>query len=583
MNLSKRDFLQVMAAASAAGMALGRYADADAATAEQGLYDVAPFGNVSLLHMTDCHAQLKPVYFREPSVNLGLGSMQGQLPHLVGEHLLKAAGVRPGSAMAHAYTYLDFDMAARRYGKVGGFAHLATLVKRLKASRPGALLLDGGDTWQGSATALWTDAQDMVDACKLLGVDVMTGHWEFTYGMERVKEIVEKDFKGKVDFVAQNIKTNDFGDPVFSPYTLRDINGVKVAIIGQAFPYTPIANPRYMVADWAFGIQDENMQKMVDEARGKGAQLIVVLSHNGMDVDLKMASRVRGIDAVFGGHTHDGVPVAVPVKNAGGTTLVTNAGSNSKFLGVMDFDVKGGKLVDYRYRLLPIFANQLRADPEMEALITKVRKPYEAKLAEKLAVTDGLLYRRGNFNGSWDQLVCDALIEVQGAEIAFSPGFRWGTSLLPGDAITRESMMDQLAITYPQTTLSEMSGETIKTILEDVADNLFNRDPYYRQGGDMVRVGGLAYTCLPGEQIGRRITELRLGGQPLQADRTYKVAGWAPVAEAARDAPGARPIWDVVETWLQARPGGHVPALRVNTPTLVGVQGNPGLSPAAAG
>jgi sulfur-oxidizing protein SoxB len=577
MNLSKRDFLQVMASASAAGMALGRYADADAATAEQGLYDVAPFGNVSLLHMTDCHAQLKPIHFREPSVNLGLGSMQGQWPHLVGEHLLKAAGLRPGSAMAHATTCLDFDKAARRYGKVGGFAHLATLLKRLKASRPGALLLDGGDTWQGSATALWTNAQDMVDACRLLGVDVMTGHWEFTYGMERVKAIIEKDFKGRIDFVAQNVKTNDFGDPVFSPYTLRDINGVKVAIIGQAFPYTPIANPRYLVADWAFGIQEENMQGMVDAARGKGAQLVVVLSHNGMDVDLKMASRVRGIDAIFGGHTHDGVPVAVPVKNASGTTLVTNAGSNTKFLGVMDFDVKGGKLVDYRYRLLPIFANQLRADPEMDALITKVRAPYAARLAEKLAVTEGLLYRRGNFNGSWDQLICDAMMDVQGAEIAFSPGFRWGTSLLPGDTITRELMMDQLAITYPYATLTEMNGATIKSILEDVADNLFNPDPYYQQGGDMVRVGGLAYTMTPGEKMGSRITDLRLNGKPLDAARNYKVAGWAPVAEEARALPGVKPIWDHVETWLKAQ-GGRVQARKINTPTLLGTAGNPGMT-----
>ena len=357
--------------------------------------------------------------------------------------------MRPGTAMAHAYTYIDFDKASRSYGKVGGFAHLATLVKMLKANRPGALLLDGGDTWQGSATSLWTDAQDMVDASKLLGVDVMTGHWEFTYGMERVKQIVEKDFKGRIEFLAQNIKTNDFGDPVFKAYTLREINGVAVAIIGHAFPYTPIANPRYLVADWAFGVQDDNMQKVVDEARSKGAQLVVLLSHNGMDVDLKMASRVRGIDAIFGGHTHDGVPVAVPVKNSGGVTLVTNAGSNSKFLGVMDFDIKGGKLLDYRYRLLPIFTNQLRPDAEMAALITRVRAPFEAKLNENLAVTDGLLYRRGNFNGSWDQLICDAMMDVQGAEIAFSPGFRRGTSLLPGDTITRELMMDQLAITYP--------------------------------------------------------------------------------------------------------------------------------------
>ena len=576
MNLSKREFLQVLGAAGVAGMALGRHADTDAQQAQNALYDTPRFGNVSLLHMTDCHAQLKPIWFREPSVNLGIGSMQGQLPHLVGEHLLKAAGLRAGSPQAHAFTMLDFEQAARRYGRVGGFAHLAALVKMLKASRPGALLLDGGDTWQGSATSLWTNAQDMVDACKLLTVDVMTGHWEFTYGMERVKEIVEKDFKGKVDFVAQNVKTTDFGDPVFPPYVIRPINGVPVAIIGQAFPYTPIANPRYMVADWSFGIQDDNLQKMVDEARGKGAQVVVVLSHNGMDVDLKMASRVRGVDAIFGGHTHDGVPMAVPVKNAGGTTLVTNAGSNSKFLGVMDFQVKDGKVTDFRYKLLPIFANQLQADPEMDALITKIRAPYEGKLSEKLAVTDGLLYRRGNFNGSWDQLICDALIDVQGADLAFSPGFRWGTSLLPGDTITRELLMDQVAITYPYATLTPMSGEMIKTVLEDVADNLFNPDPYYQQGGDMVRVGGLTYTCSPAEKMGSRISDMRLKGQLIEAGKTYKVAGWAPVAAEARSAPGVKPVWDVVETWLTSQ-GGRVKPRTVNTPRLVGVAGNPGI------
>jgi sulfur-oxidizing protein SoxB len=576
MNLTKREFLQVLGAAFVAGMALGRHGEADAATAQRKLYDLPRFGNVSFLHFTDCHAQLKPVRFREPSVNLGVGDMRGKLPHLVGEHLLKAAGVPAGSDVAHALTYLDFEKAARQYGRVGGFAHLATLVKQLKASRPGALLLDGGDTWQGSATALWTDAQDMVDAAKLLGVDIMTGHWEFTYGMERVKAIVEKDFKGAIDFVAQNVKTNDFGDPVFAPYTMRTINGVPCAIVGQAFPYTPIANPRYLVADWTFGIQDDNLQKVVDEARAKGAQVVVVLSHNGMDVDLKMASRVRGVDAIFGGHTHDGVPVAVPVANAGGKTLVTNAGSNGKFLGVMDFDVKGGKVADFRYRLLPVFANQLTADPEMDALITKVRAPYEAKLSEKLAVSDALLYRRGNFNGSWDQLICDALIDVQGAQIAFSPGFRWGTSLLPGDTITRELMMDQLAITYPYATVGELTGEAIKTVLEDVADNLFNPDPYYQQGGDMVRVGGLGYTCDPAGRMGGRISDLRLAGKPIEADKKYKVAGWAPVAEEARNAPGARPVWEAVETWLKAQAGGRVKPRELNTPKLVGMQGNPG-------
>lgn len=578
MNLSKREFIQLLGAASVAGLQLNRFAHADTATAQQGLYDIAPFGNVSLLHMTDCHAQLMPIHFREPSVNMGVGAMQGQLPHLVGEHLLKAAGIRPGTAQAHAFTYIDFANAARRYGKVGGFAHLATLVKQLKGSRPGALLLDGGDTWQGSATSLWTNAQDMVDASKLLGVDVMTGHWEFTYGMERVKEIVEKDFAGSIDFIAQNIKTNDFGDPVFKPYTLRQINGVSVAIIGQAFPYTPIANPRYMVADWTFGIQDDNLQKMVDEVRAKGAKLVVVLSHNGMDVDLKMASRVRGIDAIFGGHTHDGVPIAVPVANAGGKTLVTNAGSNGKYLAVMDFEVTPSGVSDFRYRLLPVFSNQIPADPAMAALIDKIRLPYAIQLAEKLAVTDGLLYRRGNFNGSWDQLVCDALMDVQGADIALSPGFRWGTTLLPGDTITRELMMDQLAITYPYATLTPMTGEAIKTILEDVADNLFNPDPYYQQGGDMVRVGGLSYTCEPAQSMGQRITRLTVAGQPLEASKTYKVAGWAPVAEAARTAPGSKPIWDVVETWLKAQPDGHVKARTVNTPTLLGVAGNPGMA-----
>ena len=581
MNLTKREFTQILGAASVAGMGLGRWADADAAQAQQGLYDVAPFGNVSFLHMTDCHAQLKPIYFREPSVNLGFGAMQGQLPHLVGDALLKAARIRPGSAAAHGYTHIDFAKAARRYGKVGGFAHLATLVKQLKASRPGALLLDGGDTWQGSATSLWTEAQDMVEACKLLGVDVMTGHWEFTYGMERVKEIVDKEFKGKIDFVAQNVKTNDFGDPVFKPYVMKEINGVPCAIVGQAFPYTPIANPRYLVADWSFGIQDENMQRVVDEARAKGAQVVVLLSHNGMDVDLKLASRVRGIDAIFGGHTHDGVPVAVPVPNggstAGGTTLVTNAGSNSKFLGLMDFEVKGGKVVDFRYRLMPIFANQLKADPEMQALITRVRAPFESKLAEKLAVTDGLLYRRGNFNGSWDQLICDALMDVQGAEIAFSPGFRWGTSLLPGDTITRELLMDQVAVTYPYATLTEMTGETIKAVLEDVADNLFNPDPYYQQGGDMVRVGGLAYTCSPTEKMGSRISEMRLQGKAIEADKKYKVAGWAPVAEEARTLPGVKPVWEHVETWFKAQ-GGRVKPRTINTPKLLGTKGNPGFA-----
>ena len=576
MNLTKREMLQVLGAGAMAGMNLSAYAQADNQTAANGLYDIPKFGQVSFLHMTDCHAQLNPIYFREPSFNLGVGSMKGRLPHLVGEHLLQVAGIRPGSAQAYGMTYLNFETAARRFGKVGGFAHLASLVKRLKASRPGALLLDGGDTWQGSATSLWTQGQDMVDACKLLGVDVMTGHWEFTYGMDRVKEIVDKELAGHIDFVAQNVKTQDFGDPVFKPYVIREINGVPCAIIGQAFPYTPIANPRYMVADWAFGIQDENMQSMVNEVRAKGAQVVIVLSHNGMDVDLKMASRVSGIHAILGGHTHDGMPVATLVENKGGKTIVTNAGSNGKFLGVLDLEVKNKQVTDFRYKLLPIFSNMLPADVEMKALIEKIRQPYEAKLSERLAVTEGTLYRRGNFNGTGDQLILDALMDVQGADLAFSPGFRWGTSLLPGQAITREWLMDMTATTYSYATLTEMSGETIKTVLEDVCDNLFNPDPYYQQGGDMVRVGGLEYVCRPAEKMGQRIANMRLNGKLIEADKKYKVAGWAPVAEEAKHQQ-LKPVWDVVEQWLKAS-GGKVKARQPNVPKLEGVLPNPGVA-----
>ncbi len=576
MNLNKREFLQVLGAGAVSGMGLSAWAQADAGRAGQAMYDVPAFGNVSLLHMTDCHAQLLPLYFREPSINMGLGSMQGQLPHLVGEHLLRFAKVPANTPMAHALTHLDFERAAQRYGKVGGFAHLATLVKRLKASRPGALLLDGGDTWQGSGTALWTQGQDMVDAGKLLGVDIMTGHWEFTLGMERVQKIVEGDFAGRVDFIAQNIKTADFGDPVFKPYVIRSINGVSCAIIGQAFPYTPIANPRYFVADWEFGIQEQNLQAQVNEARSKGAQVVVVLSHNGMDVDLKLASRVRGIDAILGGHTHDGMPVPTLVSNPGGKTIVTNAGSNGKFLGVIDFDVKGGQVQDFRYRLLPVFSNLLPADPAMQALIDKTRAPFINKLQEPLGVTEGLLYRRGNFNGTGDQLLVDALLAVQDAEIAFSPGFRWGTTLLPGQTITREWLLDMTATTYSYATVTPMSGDMIKTILEDVGDNLFNPDPYYQQGGDMVRVGGLQFTCDPTAPMGRRISDMRLKGQLIDPNKTYKVAGWAPVAESARSQQLTM-VWDVVEQWLRAQ-GGRIPTRQLQTPRIAGGLPNPGVA-----
>jgi len=573
--MNRREFLNLLAAATAAGLPISARAALDRKAGAKLYDDVKPFGQVSFLHFTDCHAQLMPVHFREPSVNLGIGDAKGKPPHLVGHAFLTHFGVKPGTAEAHAFTFLDFTAAARAYGKVGGFAHMATLVKQLRASRPNALLLDGGDTWQGSGTALWTNGQDMVDACKLLGVDVMAGHWEFTLGADRVKQIVEKDFAGRIDFVAQNVKTTDFGDPVFAPYVIRNLGGVPVAVIGQAFPYTPIANPRYMVPDWTFGIQDENLQKVIDEARGKGAQVVVLLSHNGMDVDLKLASRVTGLDAILGGHTHDGVPQPTVVANRNGRTLVTNAGSNSKFLGVLDFEVKGGKVADFRYRLLPVFANFLPADREMAAYIETMRAPYKARLDEKLAVAGELLYRRGNFNGTFDQVILDALMAEKSAEIAFSPGFRWGTSVLPGQAITMEHVLDQTAITYPYTTVSDLSGEMLKTILEDVADNLFNPDPYYQQGGDMVRVGGLRYAIDPNATQGKRITKMALAGKAIEPAKTYKVAGWAPVSEEAKAA-GGEPVWDVVARHLRAQR--TVKPRTLNLPELQGVAGNPGIA-----
>ncbi|HZF18939.1 MAG TPA: thiosulfohydrolase SoxB [Burkholderiales bacterium] len=563
--MSRREFLQALAAAAAAGLPLGSEAADD-----ERFYDLPRFGGVSLLHFTDCHAQLLPVYFREPSTNLGVASSMNRPPHIVGEALLRLFRLKPGSREAYAFSHLDFAAAARRYGKLGGFAHLATLVKKLRAERKATLLLDGGDTWQGSATSLWTRGQDMIEAQKLLGVDIMTGHWEFTYGADRVREVLAKDFAGRIEFLAQNVETGDFGDPVFKPYTIRSLGDVPVAIIGQAFPYTPIAHPRRFVPDWRFGIEEKRLQGVVQEARGKGAAIVVLLSHNGMDVDLKLASRVTGIDVILGGHTHDAVPIPIPVRNRAGRTLVTNAGSNGKFLAVLDLEVKGGKLGGYRYRLLPVFANLLAADPEMAKLIEDQRAPFAAKLSEELARTDAVLYRRGNFNGSFDQLILDALMEAKGAEIALSPGFRWGTSLLPGEAITLEQVMNLTAITYPDTVVSELTGAAIKSFMEDICDNLFHPDPYYQQGGDMVRVGGMSYTCTPGNRIGARIGEMRLRGKPIQADKVYKVASWAPVADGV----SGEPVWEVLSRYLRDKK--VIVPKRLELPRVIGTTGNLG-------
>jgi sulfur-oxidizing protein SoxB len=575
MSLSRREFLEILAVAAAGGLPLAAPRAVAAASAD-AIYDAPRFGNVSLLHITDCHAQLNPLYFREPSANIGVGPALGRPPHLVGEALLRHFDLRPGTPEAHACTHLDFERAARTYGKAGGYAHLATLIKRLRAERPGALLLNGGDSWQGSATSLWTSGQDMIDADKLLGVDVMTAHWEFTYGAKRVKEVVDNDFKGRIEFVAQNVRTLDFDDRVFQPYVIKQVMGAAIAIIGQAFPYTPIAHPRYFVPDWTFGIQEPGLQAAVEEVRAKGAQAVVLLSHNGMDVDLKLASRVRGIDVILGGHTHDAVPAPVVVANPGGRTLVTNAGCNGKFLGALDLEVRERRVTGYRYRLLPVFSNLLPADKEMDALIARVRAPHRPKLEEQLAVTEGLLYRRGNFNGTFDQVLLDGLMAVKGAEIAFSPGFRWGPTLLPGQAITMEDLLDQTAITYPYTTVTEMTGGAIKAVLEDIADNLFNPDPYYQQGGDMVRVGALRYTCDPAAGMGRRISGLTLNGKPLDADRRYKVAGWAPVSEESRQA-GGEPVWDLMARYLREQK--VIKPRTANLPGLVGVGSNPGFAP----
>jgi sulfur-oxidizing protein SoxB len=572
--MRRRDFIQVLAAAASGGLAL-HDDPVRAAQAAGRYYDVPPFGNVGLLHFTDCHAQLDPIYYREPSINLGAGELAGHPPHEVGAALLARYGIVPGTREAYALTSLDFVRAARLYGRLGGFAHLAALVGRLRGTRPGALLLDGGDTWQGSGLSLWTRGQDMVEAALLLGVDVMTLHWEFTYGADRVREVEHGDFKGRIDVVAQNVRTVDFEEPVFKPYVLRQVGKVPVAVIGQAFPYTPVAHPRDFVADWSFGIQEQSLQKHVDSARAKGAQVVVLLSHNGMDVDLKLASRVRGIDAILGGHTHDAVPKPALVANGSGTTLVTNAGCNGKFLGVLDFDVRSGRVADYRYRLLPVFADLLAPDRAMQSLIRRLRAPYLDRLQQPLCTTEALLYRRGNFNGSFDQLIVDALMAERDTEIALSPGFRWGTTLLPGDTITMEALLQQTAITYPTVTVRMMSGAQIKAVLEDVCDNLFNPDPYYQQGGDMVRVGGLHYSCTPAASMGARIGDLELDGKPLQAERRYKVAGWAPVSEPARNS-GGEPVWEVVARYLRAHK--TLPLLRPNVPLLKGVDGDRGLT-----
>jgi S-sulfosulfanyl-L-cysteine sulfohydrolase len=579
MTIRRRDFLGFAGAVALSGGVSRRARSADTA----GVYDLERFGNARILHMTDTHAQLLPGYFREPSVNLGLGAMQGQPPHLVGRAFLDRFGVKPDSADAYAFTSLDFEKSAARFGKLGGFAHLKTLIDRLRADvgSTRALLLDGGDLWQGTGLANAMQGADMVEAANLLGIEAMTGHWEFTYGEDVLRSNLER-FKG--EFLAQNVYLTDEAafnggrafDPatrrVFKPATIKEIGGHRIAVIGQAFPYVPIAHPKRFTPDWTFGIHDEELQKLIDRLRNNDkVDAVVLLSHNGMDVDLKLASRVRGIDVILGGHTHDAVPQPVPVTNAGGITLVTNAGSNGKFLGVLDLELARGRVSEFKYRLLPVFSELLKPDAAMQALIEKLRTPYVAAYAEKIATADRLLYRRGNFVGTVDQLICDALRHQLDAEIALSPGFRWGSSVLAGQPLTMEDVLAETAITYPETYVQNMTGGQIKDALEDVCDNLFNPDPYRQQGGDMVRVGGFTYTCTPAENIGRRISDLALdSGRALDAGKSYKVAGWASVDEQR-----GIPVWDVFARHLRT---GKMPDARGAEVTLKGVDDNPGIT-----
>jgi S-sulfosulfanyl-L-cysteine sulfohydrolase len=577
--MRRRELLTAFTAAAVSGL-VPRMAMA----AGDDLYDIGRFGNVRILHLTDTHAQLAPVYFREPSVNIGVGAMRGKPPHIVGRAFLEYFNIAPGGRVMHAFTFLDYQEGAQRYGRMGGFAHLKTVIDRLRADvgSGNSLLLDGGDLLQGTGQANAMQGADMIEAANLLGVDAMTGHWEFTYGENTLRRRL-KEFKG--EFLAQNVFLTDAAafnnaeafEPasgrVFKPASIREIGGVRVAVIGQAFPYVPIAHPKRFTPDWTFGIREAELQKLVDDLRtAQRADVIVLLSHNGMDVDLKLASRCNGINVILGGHTHDAVPRPITVANPCGVTLVTNAGSNGKFLGVLDLDVGKGVLRNVRYTLLPVFADLIKPDRDMQTLIERLRTPYAAQFAETLATADQLLYRRGNFAGRMDQVICDALREATDAQIALSPGFRFGTTVLAGHPIAMEDLLSETAITYPQTYVQDMKGSEIKAVMEDIADNLFNLDPYYQQGGDMVRVGGMDYACAPGESIGNRISDMRLDdGTPLQVDRNYRVAGWASVNPQE-----GRPVSDIVADYLRTKK--IAGPKYVNRVTLQGVDHNPGLA-----
>lgn len=543
--ITRRHFLQAAMATSAiVGSGLGNWSRlaAQQALTQDQLLQFDDFGNVTLIHVTDIHAQLKPIWFREPEINIGVGEAKGRVPHVTGTEFQQMFGIAPKSPEAYALTYPDFDALGRAYGRMGGLDRMATVVKAIRAARPDSILLDGGDTWHGSMTSLKTRGQDMVNAMNLLGVDGMTSHWEWTYGTERVNEIVESL---PFPFLGANIFDVEWDEPAFEPYHIYEKGGLAIGVIGQAFPYMPIANPSWMFPEYSFGIREERMQAMVDELRGKNVDLVVCLSHNGFDVDHKMASRVKGIDVILSGHTHDAIPEPVLV----GDTIIIATGSNGKFVSRVDLDVQNGRMAGFRHKLIPIFSDVITPDPEMAALIDAEREPFKAELEEQIGTTEMVLYRRGNFNGTWDDLICDAVRSERDVQIALSPGVRWGPSLLPGDPITREDIHNATSMTYGQVYRSEMTGETLKTILEDVADNIFNPDPYYQQGGDMVRVGGLGYAIDVSKPIGQRITDMVLtdSGEAIDPARSYTVGGWASVNEGTE----GPQIWDVLEAHVR--------------------------------
>ncbi len=546
--ISRRDFLQATVAASALWGASGvgnwsRLAAQQVLTQDK-LLEFDDYGNVTLIHITDIHAQLKPIWFREPEINLGVGAAKGQPPHVTGADFLKMFNIATGTPEAYALTYEDFVALAQTYGRMGGLDRCATVINAIRAARPDALLLDGGDTWQGSLTALRTNGQDMVNVMNALKPDAMTSHWEFTLGIDRVTEIVETL---PFPFLGANIFDAEWDEPAYDPYKMFEVGGATVAVIGQAFPYLPIANPKWMFPNLSFGVREERMAEVVQEVRDAGADLVVVLSHNGFDVDRKMAAQVDGIDLILTGHTHDALPEPVLV----GKTILIASGSNGKFISRVDLDVQNGQMMGFRHKLIPIFSDVIEPDAEVAALIEAERAPFKADLEEVLGTTDSLLYRRGNFNGTWDDLICNALIEEHEADIALSPGFRWGPSLLPGENITREDLMNATAMSYPAAYKTEMTGEMLHTVLEDVADNLFNPDPYYQQGGDMVRVGGMGYRINITKPQGERITEMTMlkSGEKVDPAKSYTIAGWASVNEGT-EGPA---IWDLVEGWIKKK------------------------------